>query len=100
MQSELRDDHADLAISLLAVNESGQSSGNADAMASGGLPLMQDDDTARVWEQWDAVWRDVQVVDADNQIVATYNLTDNDLGVPENYDTLKAMLIDAAEGGR
>jgi hypothetical protein len=100
MQAELQAERPDLAISLLAVNAPGLSDGNEDTFAAGSLPLMQDDDTAQVWDRWNAEWRDVQVVDAENHVVQTYNLTENDLGVAENYDTLKAMLIDAAEDGR
>lgn len=58
--------------------------------------MLQDDRTAKVWENWDATWRDVHVVDRENHRVGVFNLTDNSLEDPANYETLRTMLIDAA----
>ena len=45
---------------------------------------------------WAPTYRDVIVVDSDNRVVTAYNLTANDLGVTENYDDLKDILLTAA----
>lgn len=37
------------------------------------------------------------MVDRDNFRVGVFNLTQNDLGDPENYAALKAMLIEAGD---
>lgn len=50
-----------------------------------------------MWSSWGATWRDVQILDANNDRVGIYNLTENSLADEENYATLKQMLLDAAE---
>lgn len=89
-------DYPELEIHLLAVNEDGHSSSNDKVVEEGNLPLLQDDATAQVWENWNATWRDVHVVDAENMRVDVFNLTGTSLGETDNYETLKGMLLDAA----
>ena len=60
------------------------------------MPFLQDDSTARVWVNWGARWRDVIIVDPDNHVVETYNLSDHDLGDPANFARLKSLLVAAA----
>jgi len=48
-----------------------------------------------VWTAWAVVYRDVIVVDADNQIVGVYNLTTNDLGMDENRRALEDLILSA-----
>jgi len=43
-------------------------------------------------------WRDVVILDPDNQKITTYNLTEHNLTDPANYAELKALLIEAAGG--
>ena len=98
MQAELEVERPDLVIHLLAVNEIGHDSGIPDMAAEGALPILQDDTVALVWDNWDATWRDVFVLDGENETDTVYNLTDHDLSDPANYETLKALLIGLAEG--
>lgn len=42
-------------------------------------------------------YRDVIILDETNTQVDVFNLTDNDLGNPDNYATLKAKLKAAGE---
>lgn len=66
-------------------------------MSEGGdLPILQDTPLANVWTSWGATWRDVYILDGNNRLVSVYNLTEHDLSVAENRDTLRQMLIDAA----
>ena len=64
------------------------------------LPLLQDTAEEDVWGNWDAVWRDVQVVDSEGEVTDVLNLTTNDLRTTENYDLLRGMIIDAATSKR
>lgn len=41
-------------------------------------------------------YRDVVVLDSGNRVAAVYNLTEHDLSVPANYDSLKALLVRVA----
>ena len=82
------------------MNADGHAGGLDSAASVADLPLLQDDDEAQVWDRWNATWRDVHVVDAANERVAVFNLTDHDLADPANYATLKALLMDAANPGR
>jgi hypothetical protein len=58
--------------------------------------MVEDTSSDAIWSQWNAVWRDVIILDGDNQIVDVYNLTSFDLSNPTNYDTLRQLFIDAA----
>ena len=55
-----------------------------------------DDGDSDAWMAWQAQLRDVILLDAANQKISTYNLTQNDLGQAENYDHLKELLVGAA----
>ena len=97
MQAELLDAHPDVTIQLLAINEVGYHAG-LDAMASmGDVPLLQDTDEASVWDAWDVRFRDVVILNAANEQVASFNLTTHSLADPANYAALKSLLIDSAE---
>jgi len=94
MQAELSAEGHD--IQLLAINEIGFSglSGMSDL---GDLPVLQDTAEEDVWEDWDVAFRDVVILDRDNQKVGEFNLTTDSLSDPANYAALKALLIASAE---
>ncbi len=98
MQDELDASHPELGIRLLIVNEDGYESGLESLFAVTDLPVLQDDEVALVWERWDATWRDVWVLDPDNEAHAVYNLTEHNLAVAEEYEGLRLLLIEAAGG--
>lgn len=56
------------------------------------LPWLQDTADEDVSARWGAEHFDVMVLDADNVVVAVYNLRDHDLADPANYDELLATL--------
>ena len=95
MQAELTLELGEGAIDLLAINEVGHDSGIEDAVAGNSIPLLADTTEANAWGTWDAKWRDVVIVDQDNLQVERISLTGFDLEETENYETLKAMLLDA-----
>ena len=98
MQTELASEHPDLAIALLSVNERGRESGLPQLVAEGDLPVLQEDNAQRVWESWNASWRDVVVLDPRNEALGVFNLTTFTLDSPDNYEELKAILVAAAQG--
>jgi hypothetical protein len=61
------------------------------------IPWLQDTTDEAVWDTWDPTYRDVIILDGNNEIIAIYNLTTNSLATEENYEELKALLIEAAE---
>ena len=83
------------AIDLLAINEVGHDSGIDDATAGNSIPLLADTTAANAWGAWDADWRDLVIVDEDNLQVDRISLTGFDLEDTENYETVKALLINA-----
>jgi hypothetical protein len=103
MQQQLRDNHPELDIQILGVNERGHELGNPSITNGRSLPWLQDVDadsdgaSDNFMNRWDYAYRDVVIVDAQNRPIEAYNLTVNDLGQPENFDTLMQKLIDAAE---
>ena len=98
MQAELEVERPDLAIELHGVNGTGHESGNTLACTGRVLPWLQDDATRNVWAAWGVTYRDVIILDDLNQLVTIFNLTAENLEIPENYAELKALLIAAAGG--
>ncbi len=97
MQQELSDTHPDLSIQLLAVNEIGYSSGLDTMSAMGDLPVLQDTVESGVWDAWGAGFRDVVILNAENEQVASFNLTTHSLAEPDNFASLKSLLVYSAE---
>ena len=97
MQDELAIEEPGLGIQLLAVNESGFDSGLGIMSGLGDLPLLQDTDEETVWDDWDVTFRDVVILNSDNEQVGVFNLTTHSLAVSDNYEELKALLIATAE---
>ena len=83
-------------VQLLGVNGIGQDAGNPAITARRTLPWLQDTASDAVWVSWNVSYRDVVVLDGENRPVAIYNVTSNNLGVPENYAALKQILLDTA----
>ncbi len=102
LQKELKAAYPALRIQFLGVNEQGQESGNPSMTAGRALPLLQDVDAntnskSDVWyDRWNVAFRDVVILDGSNDKVGVYNVTVHNLATPENYATLREMLVDAA----
>jgi hypothetical protein len=96
MQDELNSEYPSLNISLIGVNEDGFSSGNSSINTVSTLPLINDNSTDQIWTTWGVTFRDVVILNEENQIVASFNLTTNSLSNSTNYDALKNMLITEA----
>ena len=96
MQTELDDETLDREVRILGINRAGSEAGNAQVCDGRNIPWLQDTLDQNVWGAWQVTWRDVIVLDEDNEIVAVFNLTQNSLSVPANYDSLKSILRDAA----
>lgn len=96
MQQDLSAETPDNPIRIIGINEAGQEDGNGFLItAHVTLPWLQDTATDQVWAAWQAVWRDVVVMDATGHRRAVYNLTTHDLGDSANYQHLKDLLHDA-----
>lgn len=57
--------------------------------------MVQDNSEDLIWENWQGEWRDVMILDKDNQIVGQYNLTEHNLSDASNYAALKDLLLEA-----
>ncbi len=98
MQGELRQQFPTQQVDILAINEAGQEGGNDNTTAN--LPVVQDVNTDGIagsdaWTAWNATWRDVTILDATNTVTAVYNLTNNNLELPNKYAELKQLFVDA-----
>ncbi|MBZ0268621.1 hypothetical protein K8I85_10735 [bacterium] len=94
MQGEL--DTEGLPVHILGVNAAGLESHNAAMCAGRDLPWLQDlADSANVWTSWNVVYRDVVILDRENQRIRAFNLTTHDLDEAADYEALKQLLRDA-----
>ena len=83
-------------VRISGINAIGLESDNAPACAGRTLPWLQDVQSVDVWTSWQANWRDVIILDAQNVPFATYNLTTHDLANPVYYAELRTLLVNAA----
>ncbi len=96
MQAEIDSQETFRAIRILGVNGIGLESGNGGITAGRVLPWLQPGTGDDVWTLWQVGYRDVVILGPDNEHVATFNLTVNDLSNPVNYTALKNQLLEAA----
>ena len=107
LQAELRDEYPILEIQIVGLNEFGENPPGANDLmtANKTIPWLQDVDSnanlvSDVWyDSWNVTYRDVIILDGQNEIVEVYNLTPPegfDLGVAANYAALRGKLLDAA----
>ncbi len=98
MQKELDALDLPVAVQIHGVNQAGHESGNLGACQGKDLPWLQEVPEQPVWSLWSVNFRDVIILNEDNEAVGTYNLTDNNLGDTAKYNALKNMLINFAGG--
>ena len=95
MQREF--DAEDVSVSIYGLNEIGREASNPSITEGRDLPWLQDEASEEVWIHWGAAWRDVYLLDDNNDFIERFSLTEFDLDDPENYDSLKADLLELAE---
>ena len=93
MQAEFEADDMQGLVNFLAINGIGESSGVEAATASVTLPLLADTSSDDVWSTWNAVWRDLVILNGKLEEVDRINLTDFDLSETENYEALKEQIL-------
>ena len=109
MQAELQTEYPQYDIHILAINQIGNGSGTGPTEVSqiSTLSMVQDDSVVDIWNSWHALapspsthsgapWRDIQILDQQNEIIHTFSLTLNNLSDPINYAALKQLFLDAA----
>ena len=107
MQVELENEYPQYDIQILAVNQNGYGAYTNLVASLGDLPMVQDNSNDAIWNTWHALtpnpsthsgapWRDVHILNAENEIVETYSLTLYNLSNVQNFNTLKQKFIDAA----
>ena len=99
MQNDLTANYPGLDIQILGVNQVGRESGNWSIPSYGNIPWLQDVDQGGapdVWTSWGIDYRDVIILDTENVVVGTFNLTTYDLQNSTAYDDLTQMFVDAA----
>ena len=100
MQKELDLEGLPLAVHIGGVNPAGLESGNALMCDGRDLPWLQEPaDSTPVQTRWAAAYRDVVILDKNNETLGVYNLTTHPLETPANYEELKQMFRDAAAAG-
>ncbi len=92
MQQELGDEAA-----LLGVNAVGYESYNDSFTAEVDLPWLQDTTEELAWSSWGAEWRDVWILDTQGRLHALVDLNAMDLTWDEDYEALKALILEAGE---
>ena len=99
MQDQFDQHYPSANIQILGINEVGMDSNNAGFTDGRDLPWLQDVDannngSSDVWyDSWEITYRDVVVLDVNNEPVFTLNVTSSPLMIEENFNTLKAAFV-------
>jgi len=48
------------------------------------------------WGNWGVTYRDVIILDRDGDEAGVFNLTENNLDIPDEYSALKTLLLNVA----
>jgi hypothetical protein len=95
MQNEFDAENDALPIQIVGLNESDKTT--TDSFTSDrDLPWLQDTVDQSVWKEWNIQYRDVLILDATNEPVMVFNLTQYNLSDSENYETVKTAFKDLA----
>ena len=85
-------------VHFVGVNEIGFELGIPEAAAKADLPLIQDDNDTRMWASWGARWKDVMILDGNNECYSIFSVQGAKLSEPEHYQELKELVLAAAMG--
>ena len=96
MLAEMKESAPALNIEFIGINRSDQEASNRLVTSERSLPWVQDSPNINQWASWNAVWRDVRIVNSKSELVGVYNLTLNNLSVEENRSTLSRMIMEHA----
>lgn len=80
---------------FLAVNREDGVDSAGEAVEGRTLPFLQDTVEVDAWGSWQVEWRDIVILDANNEVVGVMNLTDYDLEVQENVELLRELVAEA-----
>ncbi len=86
----------DLNIEIVGINDLPHAQWNYLMTNGRTLPWLQDVEDQSVWSFWNAAWRDVFILNSQNQVVSVFNLTDHRLESSANRDALKQIFLQAA----
>ena len=88
-------ENPETGIAILGINGAGY--GNNEAICEGrDIPWLQDTQDDDWWGGWDITFRDVVILNRDGNEEAVFNLTEYNLGNPDEYAALKVLLLDIA----
>ena len=87
MQAELDAEYPNLNIKIVGINMIATEAGITDVSLISTLPMVQDDTTVNIWTSWNATWRDVQILNPQNEVVHVFNLTQHSLAPGNGFCT-------------
>lgn len=98
MQQEINPQDAAVDIHIHGVNQIGHEGGNAGICNGRTIPWLQEVSGSLVWTPWNVSYRDVVILDEQNEVAAVFNLTVHNLADSTNFAALRALLLEIADG--
>lgn len=99
MQSDFDKHYPSADIQIIGINEFGVGSDSTEITTDRDLPWLQDVDAddngvSDVWyDSWEITYRDVVILDADNEQMSVLNVTSNNLANPDTFQFLKSSFL-------
>ena len=85
------------AIEIIGINAIGKEASNQLITDGRDLPWLQDTEDDKVWSSWLASWRDLVVLDANNELAWRDNLTDHDIRFTDAYDDIYQRIVETGD---
>ena len=96
MQDEFDSLTEGLDIQIIGLNANGKTTKDS-FTSERDLPWLQDTTEASVWKEWGIRYRDVLILDENNEPKVVFNLTETNLSDNQHYDTVKTAFQDLAD---
>lgn len=93
MQNELNEMNLD--VTILGINHMDKDSANELMTEGRNVPWLQDLPATNVWSSWEIAYRDVVILNEDNEFVDRINVTTNNLTEAAGYQTLMGLITES-----
>ena len=92
MQTELN--NLNIKANIIGINDQNKSSGNEGMVEGRDLPWLQDLETTNVWSEWQISYRDIIILNTDNEYESLINVTIDNLTTEDGYNKLMNLITD------
>ena len=96
MQAEINLEDTTVPVRILGINEAEKGT-NTSFTEGRALAWIQDTPNTNVWRSWNVTYRDLWILDENNEVLSVINLTSENVTEAPVYANIKETLLNYAE---